>query len=79
VAYFMGWLCEKAYKYLNLKGEPPMTPFVARELATSHWFDISAAKKDLGYRPLISIEDGLKELANWLSKSQNNYRDSGMD
>ena len=39
-----------------------MTRFVARQLSTSHYFDISAAKKDLGYTPLISIEEGMKQL-----------------
>jgi nucleoside-diphosphate-sugar epimerase len=43
-----------------------MTRFVARELATSHWFDIQAAKTDLGYKPLVSTEEGLRRLADWL-------------
>jgi nucleoside-diphosphate-sugar epimerase len=47
-----------------------MTRFVARELATAHWFDISAAKRDLGYRPLVSLEDGLQRLAEWLTEQR---------
>ena len=36
-----------------------MTRFLADQLATSHYFDISRARKDLGYEPRISTEDGL--------------------
>jgi nucleoside-diphosphate-sugar epimerase len=66
LAYCAGALCEMIYKLLRIKADPPMTRFVARELATSHWFNIEAAKKDLGYSPVISTEDGLKRLSEWL-------------
>jgi nucleoside-diphosphate-sugar epimerase len=62
VAYAVGATLEWFYKTLNIKNEPIMTRFVARQLSTSHYFDISAAKKDLGYTPLISIEEGMKQL-----------------
>lgn len=44
-----------------------MTRFVAKELSTSHWFNISRAKKDLGYSPKISTKEGLKRLKQWFS------------
>lgn len=66
LAYFAGAFCETIYKMLRIKAEPPMTRFVARELATSHWFNIEAAKKDLGYSPVVSTEEGLKRLSEWL-------------
>ena len=66
LAYGIGALLELIYRVLPLSGEPPMTRFVAKELATAHWFDISAAKRDLGYRPQVSIAEGLAELARWL-------------
>jgi nucleoside-diphosphate-sugar epimerase len=65
-AYRMGTFCEWFYRTLCLAGEPPMTRFVAAELATSHWFDISAARRDLGYAPEVSIDEGLRRLAQWL-------------
>ena len=43
-----------------------MTRFLADELSTAHWFDISAAKKDLGYKPKISMEEGIYRLEKWL-------------
>ncbi len=65
-----GSLCEAIWRAFRLAGEPPMTRFVAREMATAHWFDISAARRDLGYRPMISINEGLQRLAKWLSARQ---------
>jgi len=52
-AFRMGAALEKAWSWLHLDGEPPMTRFVATQLATSHWFDISAARRDLGYDPEV--------------------------
>ena len=68
VAYTVGRLLEGIYSVLRLGGEPPMTRFLARELATSHWFDISAARRDLGYAPRVSIDEGLGRLEEWFRR-----------
>jgi len=65
-AWMAGALLEGIYKLFKLPDEPFMTRFGATELSTSHWFDISAARRDLGYEPRISTEEGLKRLARWL-------------
>lgn len=62
VATAAGAACEALWKCLPLKGEPPMTRFVAAELAKDHWFDLSAAKRDLGYKPRVSMAEGTVEL-----------------
>jgi len=56
----VGAAMELAYTILPLPGEPRMTRFLADQLATSHYFDISNARRDLGYEPRISTEDGLE-------------------
>lgn len=66
VVWMVGALLETLYRLTGRKQEPPMTRFVAKELATAHWFDISAAKRDLGYQPRINISQGLDNLAAWL-------------
>ena len=66
VAYTIGCICEALWGAFRLAGEPPMTRFVAHELATAHWFDIGAARRDFGYNPDISIEEGLLRLQQWL-------------
>lgn len=67
VAYAAGVLLETVYGLLNKQQEPIMTRFVARQLSTSHYFDISAAKQYLGYQPLVSIEQGMQKLKLSLS------------
>lgn len=55
-AYCVGACLEFFYKLLNLKNTPPMTRFLAQQLSKSHYFDISAARQDLQYKPrLISV------------------------
>ncbi len=65
-AWTIGTIMEVFYRALRLSGEPPMTRFLADALAKSHWFDISAAKKDLGYQPKVPMEEGLRRLEDWL-------------
>jgi nucleoside-diphosphate-sugar epimerase len=60
-AYRLGWALEKVYKFLGIqKPEPPMTRFVALNLGKSHYFSHEKAKRDFGYVPRVSIEEGLK-------------------
>ena len=66
LAYRIGAVLEKVYTLFNLKGEPRMTRFVAKELSTSHWFDLSAARRDFGYQPEVSFDEGMERLREWL-------------
>ncbi|NJD92010.1 MAG: NAD-dependent epimerase/dehydratase family protein, partial [Geobacter sp.] len=66
-ARVIGAVCEWLWGTFKLAGEPPMTRFVASELSTAHWFDISAARRDLGYEPEVTIEEGLQRLHKWLA------------
>lgn len=68
-AYIAGSVFEFFYKACGIQKEPPMTRFSAVEVATSHWFNISKAKKDLGYAPEVSIQEGLERLREWYSIS----------
>jgi nucleoside-diphosphate-sugar epimerase len=60
-----GAVCETAWRTLRLASEPPVTRFTADQLCTAHWFDISAARRDLAYRPAISIDEGLQRLRDF--------------
>lgn len=62
LAYLAGWSFEMMYSLFGWTNEPRMTRFLARELSTSHWFDITAARRDLGYAPRVSIDEGLERL-----------------
>lgn len=62
-AYIVGAILEMSFKFLGIKSpEPPMTRFVALQLAKHHYFSHGAAKKDLGYYPIVTIEEGLSTL-----------------
>ncbi len=66
VAHGAGWLLEMLYGALGRTREPPMTRFVAHQLARSHWFSGARARQILGYRPLVSTQEGLARLQRWL-------------
>jgi 2-alkyl-3-oxoalkanoate reductase len=66
-ARLAGRVMEWVYRFVPfVPGEPPMTRFVARQMSTSHWYDISAARRDLDYSPKVSVEEGLKRLGERL-------------
>ena len=62
VAKTAGAVLQTAWKLLGIKSEPPVTKWSAEQLSTAHWYNISAAKRDLAYQPLISIAEGLELL-----------------
>jgi nucleoside-diphosphate-sugar epimerase len=62
VAKAAGGLCEWIWTLTGRKDEPPVTRWSAEQLSTAHWYDISAAQRDLGYVPQVSIEQGLARL-----------------
>lgn len=67
-AYAIGAVLEASYwASRNWKSEPRMTRFVAQQLAMHHWYDISAARRDFGYEPTISTDEGMRRLGDWLS------------
>ena len=66
----LGALMESTYGFLRIKNEPPMTRFLASQLATSHYFNISRAKNDFGYQPLVSPGVGMDRLIHSLDPSK---------
>lgn len=66
----IGAVAETIWKTLRLNGEPPMTRFIAAELAKDHWFDLTAAKRDLGYAPKVTMEQGTAELIKALKAAK---------
>jgi nucleoside-diphosphate-sugar epimerase len=65
-ALAVGAVCETLWRALPLAGEPPMTRFIAAELAKDHWFDLGAARRDLGYTPHVTMAQGTAELVDHL-------------
>ncbi|MEM1080942.1 MAG: NAD-dependent epimerase/dehydratase family protein [Pseudomonadota bacterium] len=59
---------EAVWKPLRIKSDPPISTFLVEHLATAHWFDLGAAKRDLNYQPKVSMEEGLQRLAAHFGK-----------
>jgi nucleoside-diphosphate-sugar epimerase len=66
-AYAAGALLEGLWTVLGRHDEPRMTRFLAAQLATSHHFDISAARRDFGYEPRVTMAEGMERLKIWLT------------
>lgn len=61
-AWRFGAVLETVYRLFHLPGEPSMTRFLASELSGSHYYDIGKARRDFDYRPVVSIEEGMRRL-----------------
>lgn len=68
VARAAGSVLERLWPLLR-DDEPPLTRFIADQLATAHWFNLSATFTDLGWRPRVTLDDGLAALARWFAAS----------
>jgi nucleoside-diphosphate-sugar epimerase len=71
VAFAAAGACETVWRALRLSSEPPLTRFLVRQLTTAHWFDIGAARRDLGWNPRVRIEEGMEKLAQWIRATRN--------
>ena len=58
VAWAGGRAVEWAWALLRRPGEPPMTGFLAEQLATAHWFDQRRTCRALGWHPRVSLDEG---------------------
>ena len=68
LALALAWGFETVHRMTGNIHEPRLTRFVVHEMSTAHWFDISAARRDLSYSPRISIAEGLELLQSELRK-----------
>ncbi|MBB5957319.1 nucleoside-diphosphate-sugar epimerase [Saccharothrix tamanrassetensis] len=68
-ARLAGTAVELAFRLTNRAAEPPITRFLMDQLGTAHWFDITAARTDLGYHPEVGLLEGLAELAGWIAST----------
>jgi len=58
-------LLEVVYRLLPGQPEPPLTRYSVALLAKNTTLDISAARRELGYQPRISIEEGFRRFVEW--------------
>ena len=67
LAYAAGAALELGYRALRIGGEPPMTRFVARQLATSHSYDLAPFVEACGgrYREPVSLDEATRRTIAW--------------
>lgn len=63
LARALGSFLEGLYRSIGSRKSPPLTRFLVEQMSTSHWFNIDAARRDLGYVPQVSITEGLHRLS----------------
>ncbi|MDH4183288.1 MAG: NAD-dependent epimerase/dehydratase family protein [Nitrospinota bacterium] len=69
VAYYAGAMMELVYGAMGIKAEPMMTRFLALQFAMDHYFSIEKARRELGWEPAISHQEGMERLiADFKSK-----------
>lgn len=65
VFYGIASLLESVAKTFRFKKEPILTRYKASTLLYSQTLCIDNAKEKLGYKPLVSVEEGIKIYAKW--------------
>lgn len=63
IAHAAGAVVQRAWVRAGREDEPPITAFLAEQLATAHWFDQRATRAALQWRPRVGLEEGFERLA----------------
>ncbi|MGY1822988.1 NAD-dependent epimerase/dehydratase family protein [Geodermatophilus sp. SYSU D00079] len=64
-AYGVGAAVEGLWAATRRRSTPPLTRFLAEQLATAHWFDQRRTRAALGWRPQVTLDEGFARLAAW--------------
>ena len=78
LARALGVVLETIYRTVGASREPAITRFIAEQMSTSHWFNIDAARRELGYVPLVSITEGLHRLSMHLRNEREHVAGAGL-
>ena len=70
--YSVSVISEWFYRTFHLKGEPMLTKYTVCTLAFSQTLNIEKAKQKLGYQPVISLSEGIKEYGKWWKENHKN-------
>jgi nucleoside-diphosphate-sugar epimerase len=70
LAWAAGAVVEGMWAAGRRTDDPPMTRFLARQLATAHWFDLRETRQWLGWEPTVSLDEGFRRLAEWFASQR---------
>ena len=63
VAWTAGAAVDAVWSALRRESDPPITRFLAEQLATAHWFDQRVTREALGWTPRVTLAEGFARLA----------------
>jgi nucleoside-diphosphate-sugar epimerase len=64
LAWAAGAAVEGVWTATQRRDTPPLTRFLAEQLATAHWFDQRRTREALGWAPRVSLAEGFARLAS---------------
>ncbi len=64
----MAGAVERLWARARPDAEPPATRFLVDQLALAHWFDPRPFRDATGWRPAVSIDEGMRRLAEWFAR-----------
>ncbi|MGE0790289.1 MAG: NAD-dependent epimerase/dehydratase family protein [Sandaracinaceae bacterium] len=70
IARAAGSLLESTFRWVDSETEPLLTRFTVEYMASTHHFDISAAERDFGWTPRVSIDEGFEALRESYASSR---------
>lgn len=65
MAMGIGGFLESSFRFFGIQQEPPLTRFVAAQLARSHWYSLAPAQAAFGYVPVIDPEEAVSRTVTW--------------
>ncbi len=68
VAKSGGAAVERIWAATERDDDPPMTSFLAEQLATAHWFDQRETREALDWKPAVNLAEGFQHLAAWFEE-----------
>ncbi|WP_299951460.1 NAD(P)-dependent oxidoreductase [uncultured Modestobacter sp.] len=63
VAWGVGAVVDGVWALTGRRDTPPLTRFLAEQLATAHWFDQRRTREALAWTPQVSLDEGFERLA----------------
>jgi nucleoside-diphosphate-sugar epimerase len=63
-AWVVGAAVDSFWSWRGRRDDPPITRFLAEQLATAHWFDQRRTRDALHWTPQVSLDEGFARLAD---------------
>lgn len=63
LAWTAGAVVDRWWAAAGREADPPITRFLAEQLATAHWFDLRLTREALQWEPTVGLDEGFARLA----------------